>query len=138
MLKGEHLIAGEWVGGSETFTNEPVSGAADSFARGTVELVNRAVEAAEEAFWSYGYSSRASRAAFLREIAIEIDARGDEITAMGMKETGLPKQGFRVSGAGRPVSSGSLPSISKRATIWTSARMAHCPIVSPCRARISG
>ena len=91
MLKGEHLSAGEWVGGSETFTNEPVSGAADSFARGTVELVNRAVEAAEEAFWSYGYSSRASRAAFLREIAIEIDARGDEITAMGMKETGLPE-----------------------------------------------
>lgn len=91
MLKGTHLIAGQWLGSDATFRNEPVSGAADEFAVGTVELVNQAVEAAEEAFLSYGYSSRAERAAFLRQIATEIDARGDEITAMGCKETGLPE-----------------------------------------------
>lgn len=91
MLTSKHLIAGQWVGSDQTFTNEPVSGTPDSFAVGTPELVNQAVEAAEEAFWSYGYSSRASRAAFLRKIGQEIEARGAEITAMGMKETGLPE-----------------------------------------------
>ncbi|WP_204113474.1 aldehyde dehydrogenase (NADP(+)) [Shimia biformata] len=91
MLKGTHLIAGEWVGTDQTFANEPVSGDVDKFSVGTVELVNRACEAAEEAFWSYGYSTRAERAAFLRAIADEIDARGDAITAQGVKETGLPE-----------------------------------------------
>jgi len=90
MLKHTHLIAGEWVGGDATFANEPVSGAADEFAVGTPDLVDRAVKAAEEAFWSYGYSTRAERAAFLRMIADEINARGDAITAQGVKETGLP------------------------------------------------
>jgi NADP-dependent aldehyde dehydrogenase len=60
------------------------------FANGTVELVDRAAKAAEEAFWSYGYSSAETRAQFLREIAKQIDLRGDDITAMGTKETGLP------------------------------------------------
>lgn len=91
MLKGTHLIAGDWVGAEQTFTNEPVSGDADVFAVGTVELVDRACQAAEEAFWSYGYSTRAARATFLREIATQIDVRGAEITAMGCKETGLPE-----------------------------------------------
>ncbi len=91
MLQGKHLIAGQWVGGGATFTNMPVTGEADVFATGTPEHVNAAARAAEEAFWSYGYSSRAERAAFLRRIAEEIDARGAEITAMGVKETGLPE-----------------------------------------------
>lgn len=91
MLKKTHLIAGQWVGGDAVFSNEPVSGEADTFAVGTVELVDQAAKAAEEAFWSYGYSSRAERAKFLREIAKEIDARGEDITAMGCKETGLPE-----------------------------------------------
>jgi NADP-dependent aldehyde dehydrogenase len=91
MLTGKHLIFGQWVGGDTTFTNEPVSGTPDSFATGTPEMVNRAALAAEEAFWSYGYSTRAERATFLRSIADEIDARGDAITAMGCKETGLPE-----------------------------------------------
>ncbi len=74
VLKGNHLIAGEWVGGPTTFTNEPVSGDADHFADGTPALVDKAAKAAEEAFWSYGYSSREERAVFLRAIADEIDA----------------------------------------------------------------
>jgi NADP-dependent aldehyde dehydrogenase len=89
MLKTKHLIAGEWVGSDTSFINEPVSGNPDSFASGTPELVAQACEAAEEAFWSYGYSSRSERATFLRAIAREIEARGTELTAMGCKETGL-------------------------------------------------
>ncbi|MEP0235784.1 MULTISPECIES: aldehyde dehydrogenase (NADP(+)) [Roseibium] len=90
MLIGKHLIAGNWVAGETTFENTPVEGDADVFATGSAEHVNAAVEAAEEAFWSFGYSSRASRAKFLRAIADQIESRGDEITAIGTKETGLP------------------------------------------------
>lgn len=91
MLNGKHLIAGQWVGASETFENMPVDGAPDSFAAGTPDLVNKAVEAAEEAFASFSATSRSERAAFLRKAADEIDARGEAITAIGMKETGLPE-----------------------------------------------
>lgn len=91
MLKGVSLVAGEWLGSDQSFQNEPISGAPDNFAAGTPELVNRACEAAEEAFGTYGYSSADQRAAFLEEVASQIDARGAEITAMGMKETGLPE-----------------------------------------------
>ena len=91
MLRQKHLIAGDWVGGDETFTNEPVRGNVDSFAVGTAAHVDRACKAAEDAFWTYGQSTRSDRAAFLRVIAEEIDALGEEITAMGCKETGLPE-----------------------------------------------
>jgi len=91
MLKGTHLIAGKWVGAEQTFANEPINGNPDNFAAGTPDLVDQACRAAEVAFWSFGYSSRAERASFLRAIADEIEARGAEITAMGCKETGLPE-----------------------------------------------
>ncbi|MGH1416143.1 MAG: aldehyde dehydrogenase (NADP(+)) [Pelagimonas sp.] len=91
MLKGTHLIAGEWVGNTDSFANEPVTGEADRFAAGTPDLVDQACQAAEEAFWSYGYTTRAERAAFLRTIADEIEARGADLTAYGCKETGLPE-----------------------------------------------
>lgn len=88
---GRHLIAGEWVGGEDFFENEPAFGPAHRFSMGTVELVERAAEAAEEAFWSYGYASRKDRAAFLTAIADGIEARGADITAIGCQETGLPE-----------------------------------------------
>jgi len=91
MLKGKSLIAGDWVGSDAKFENEPVSGAPDNFACGTPEMVDRACQAAEEAFRSYGYSSDDTRAALLEEVASQIDARGDQITAIGIKETGLPE-----------------------------------------------
>jgi NADP-dependent aldehyde dehydrogenase len=87
---GKHLVAGQWLDGNGTFTSSPAHGPSHEFAVGTVELVNRAAEAAEEAFLSYGYSSRATRAAFLRAIADEIEARADAITEIGTQETGLP------------------------------------------------
>ncbi len=91
MLHGKHLIAGQWVGSNETFENMPMDGAPDVFATGTPELVAQAVEAAEAAFASYSATTRAERATFLRTIAHEIDARGDAITAIGVRETGLPE-----------------------------------------------
>ena len=88
---GKHLIAGEWVGGAQTFRSEPAHGPAHDYAVGTVDLVNTACAAAEEAFDSYGWTSRADRAAFLDAIADEIEARGAAITEIGCQETGLPE-----------------------------------------------
>jgi 2,5-dioxopentanoate dehydrogenase len=89
-LHGRHLIAGEWVATPAQFRNAPVYGEPRAFSVGTVELVDKAAEAAEQAFSSFGYSSREERAAFLDTIADEIEARAEAITAIGTAETGLP------------------------------------------------
>ncbi|EEE35666.1 NAD-dependent aldehyde dehydrogenase [Rhodobacteraceae bacterium KLH11] len=91
MLTGKHLIAGAWVSADTTFASEPAHGPSHDFAAGTPTLVDAAVEAAEEAFGTFGWSTRAERAALLRKIADEIDARGDAITEIGTQETGLPE-----------------------------------------------
>lgn len=88
---GKHLVAGKWLTGAATFKSEPAHGTAYEYAVGTPALVDRACVAAEDAFWSYGYLSRAERADFLETIADEIDARGAEITEIGTSETGLPE-----------------------------------------------
>lgn len=88
---GKHLIAGDWYAGSSTFESAPARGPAYSFSVGSTEHVERACKAAEDAFCSYGYSTRAERAAFLNRIADEIEARADAITAIGSVETGLPE-----------------------------------------------
>ncbi|MCA0942844.1 aldehyde dehydrogenase (NADP(+)) [Salipiger pacificus] len=87
---GRHLIAGEWVAAETTFRSEPAQGAAHEYGVGTPALVNAAVEAAEEAFWTYGYSDIETRARFLEAIADEIEARAEAITEIGTQETGLP------------------------------------------------
>ncbi len=90
-LTGKHLIAGNWIAGNETFDSSPATGPVRSFSTGTAALVDQAAKSAEEAFETYGYSSRESRAAFLEAIAEEIDARGDAITEIAMQESGLPE-----------------------------------------------
>jgi alpha-ketoglutaric semialdehyde dehydrogenase len=91
MITGKHLIAGEWIATKERFRSDPASGESQSYSIGTPELVDQAVAAAEEAFWSFGYLPRAERAEFLRTIADEIENRADAITAIGSAETGLPE-----------------------------------------------
>ncbi len=91
MLTGKHLIAGNWVAGGKTFSSQPAHGPSHDFAIGAASEVDDAVRAAEDAFWSYGYSTREDRAAFLNAIADELDARGDAITEIGTQETGLPE-----------------------------------------------
>jgi alpha-ketoglutaric semialdehyde dehydrogenase len=70
---------------------DPAHGPAHAFSVGTPALVDAPAKAAEAAFWSYGYSSREARAAFLNAIADEIEARADAITEIGTQETGLPE-----------------------------------------------
>lgn len=88
---GAHLIAGEQVASDTRFNSSPAHGQAHQFSVGTPDLVAQACDAAEAAFWSFGYSSRSDRAALLNTIADEIDARGDAITEIGTQETGLPE-----------------------------------------------
>ncbi|MCQ0092151.1 aldehyde dehydrogenase (NADP(+)) [Roseovarius sp. M141] len=88
---GNHLIAGEWIAGDDTFDSSPAHGPTHAFSVGTVDLVDRACKAAEDTFDAYATTSRADRAAFLNAIADEIDARGDAITQIGTQETGLPE-----------------------------------------------
>ena len=88
---GKHLIAGAWVAGSDTFRSSPSFGDGFDVSRGTEDDVDRAVRAAEEAFVEYGYASREKRASFLDAIAEEIEARADQITAIGSMESGLPE-----------------------------------------------
>jgi len=90
MPTGKHLIAGNWVMGEATFLSEPAHGEAHAYSIGTPNDVDAAARAAEEAFWTYGYSTREDRAAFLNAIADEIEARGSAITAIGTSESGLP------------------------------------------------
>lgn len=90
MLTGKHLIAGTWVAGDVTFLSSPASGEALPYAVGTPADVDAAVQGAEAAFPSFSGLSREARAAFLEKVADEIEARGAEITAMGVAETGLP------------------------------------------------
>ncbi|OAN73428.1 2,5-dioxovalerate dehydrogenase [Sulfitobacter sp. EhC04] len=90
-LTGKHLIAGEWVDGGPTFTSDPVTGDPVSVYCGGAGDIDAAVLAAEEAFVTYGWTDRETRATFLEAIADEIEARGSELTACGSAETGLPK-----------------------------------------------
>lgn len=87
---GKHLIAGEWVASDNKFTSSPASGQAFEFSSATPAHVDQAVQAAEQAFLTYGYSSNEHRAGFLNTIADEIEKRADQITEIGSNETGLP------------------------------------------------
>ncbi len=88
---GKHLVAGVWTGSDGRFSSAPAHGPAHEFCTGTADLVDAACKAAEEAFWSYGHTSRDARAAFLEAIADEIEARAADITGIGSQETGLPE-----------------------------------------------
>jgi NADP-dependent aldehyde dehydrogenase len=87
---GRHFVAGERIATEAQFQSAPVDGPAHAFSVGTPALVDQACQAAEEAFWSFGYTTREERAVFLETIAEEIEARAEAITDIGSKETGLP------------------------------------------------
>ena len=89
MILGKNLIDGAWEGSDETLISDDLNGQA--FAQATSAQVDAACKAARRDFRAYGHTNRSDRAAFLNAIADQIDALGDEITATGMAETGLPE-----------------------------------------------
>lgn len=84
---GKHLVSGAWIG-TEARSESTL---AHRFSLGTPELVAQSCEGAEAAVWSYGYSSRETRATFPDAIADEIEARAEAITQIGSQETGPPE-----------------------------------------------
>lgn len=88
---GKHYIAGQWTGSDKSFLSAPVRGPAQEFSVGTPDLVDAACSAAEAAFGTYARTSAEARAGFLNAIADEIEARAEEITETGSRETGLPE-----------------------------------------------
>ena len=92
MLHGKNLIDGRWTGSNETVASADLGGFA--FAQASTDQINEACTAALAAFRPFSRTTRPERASFLKTIANEIDALGDEITKTGVRETGLPEARF--------------------------------------------
>jgi NADP-dependent aldehyde dehydrogenase len=90
MPHGKHFVAGVRVATEALFQSPPAEGPVHSFSVGTPALVDKACRAAEEAFLSFGYSTREERVVFLETIADEIEPRAEQITESGTRESGLP------------------------------------------------
>lgn len=91
IFHGQHLIAGARVDAVEHFASAPATGPSRGFANGTPELVDRACVAAEEAFETFGYTERETRAQLLESIADRIEALAADLTEIAMQESGLPE-----------------------------------------------
>lgn len=87
---GCHFVAGVRMASEHTFQSEPATGLGHRFSVGTPVLVEQACRAAEEAFGTYGRTTREERAGLLEAVADELAARADLITDIGSQETGLP------------------------------------------------
>lgn len=90
-LTGQHLIAGEWHASTKTFKSTGLDGESFDVSSGGAAEVDLAAKAADQAYRTYGWTSREARAGFLDKIADCIEARGEAITKAGMAETGLPE-----------------------------------------------
>lgn len=94
MTNGTHLIGfGTSKAGNDTFYGK-IAATGDilptSFAEATTEEIDTAIELAKEAFPKYRKKTDAERAQFLREIANQIMALGDELIETACAETALP------------------------------------------------
>lgn len=90
---GHHYIAGQWVSDAPNGLAEvenPSDGSVIGTApNGSVELADRAVLAAREAFETTGWASNPrQRAAALLEFADILEARADQIAALMARENG--------------------------------------------------
>ena len=90
MIKGKHLIAGQWMVGDTTFSAECLTAQPVDFYNGSQEIVDLAVNAATTAFFHFSQSSNSERATLLRSIAAEINKNKEEICAICVEESGLP------------------------------------------------
>src|SRR5262245_8368653 len=92
-LTGKQIINGTFVAkGSDTFnsTNAKLNTPLDTdFTEASDEELGYAAQVASEAFTKYRKTSHASRAAFLRNIAEEIEKLGDELIETASIETAL-------------------------------------------------
>ena len=94
LMKTENLIGFQYIAGKKTFKAiDPASGNEldGEFAVASAEDVDAALALAEKAFAVYRYIDKKTKATFLRSIAEEINAIGDELINRAMAESGLPQ-----------------------------------------------
>src|ERR1700754_1341572 len=93
-MKTQNLIGYQYTQGVETFKAiEPSSGNEldGDFHIASTDDVDAALNLAEQAFATYRHIDNKTKAAFLRSIADEINALGDELVERAMAESGLPQ-----------------------------------------------
>jgi len=94
-ITGKNTIAGvlEAAGSSSFVAINPTTGKplVGTFFHATMTEVERACQAADEAFLVYRFVSAKDRAAFLRAIGQNIMALGDDLITRTMQETGFPE-----------------------------------------------
>ncbi|MGN6639553.1 MAG: aldehyde dehydrogenase family protein, partial [Mucilaginibacter sp.] len=93
-MKTENLIGYTYTGGKKTFKAiDPSSGKElpGDFHIASEEDVDKALELADKAFAVYRHIDKKTKANFLRCIAQEINAIGDELIEQAMAESGLPQ-----------------------------------------------
>src|SRR3954464_10216560 len=90
----KQYINGEWVGSTGSDTIEVVNPATEEvmgkISAGTEEDVNRAVQAAKEAFHSFSQMTVEDRIKLLEDIAKEYENRKDDLTKVMTEELGAP------------------------------------------------
>lgn len=90
----KHYINGEWVDSTGTDTIEVINPATEEvigkISSGTKEDVNRAVQAANEAFPSFSKMSVEGRVKLLEDIATEYENRKDDLIKIMTEELGAP------------------------------------------------
>lgn len=125
-MTGKNIIGSTLSGeGKEKFHGEnPATGERlePAFYEATEQEINRAIEAASEAFQIYRNVSGKDKATFLENIGDEIMALGDELIQRCMQETGLPEA--RLTGErGRTVGQLKLFASMLREGSWVDARV---------------
>ncbi len=93
-IQGQHLIAGQWQGvaGATFHSYQPAHDRALpwTFPEAAEAELAAVTAAAGQAFYPYSQTPRAQRAAFLRQIASEIEQLGTALEQAVMAETALP------------------------------------------------
>src|SRR5262245_29151280 len=111
---------------------EPANSSAGHFTAGgelaqfdeaSSEHINRALEAAENAFHEYRQLSTEQRAAFLDQIGTEIEKLGDDLLAAANIETALPIAGRLVSERARTIGQWCMFAKLIREGSWVDARI---------------
>ena len=101
-LLGKSIIGfQQGVGEATIFGINPATGESlqPGYAAASEDELERAAELATGAFATFGKSSGADRAAFLRKIADNIEGIVDDLAALAPQETGLPEGRIRAYGS---------------------------------------
>ena len=116
IIRDKLYIGGKWVASSGSETTDVINSTTEEVMgrtpRGTAEDVNRAVQAAKEAFATWSQTSVAERSAYLQKVADLLVERQDAIGEVIAREVGMPIRLAQKIQVGQPIATFSaLPAI---------------------------